>query len=72
MQPVDTIHEIKRWIKKYAADNDLMYVDYYAAMIDDNNGLRKELSEDGVHPNQKGYQIMNQLVRKTINSLSPK
>ena len=72
VQPVDTIHEINRWIKKYAADNDLMYVDYYAAMIDDNNGLRKELSEDGVHPNQKGYQIMNQLVRKTINSLSPK
>ena len=43
-----------------------MYVDYFTAMADESNGLKKELGSDGVHPNITGYLIMEPLVEKAI------
>jgi lysophospholipase L1-like esterase len=40
--------------------------DYFSAMADENTGLPKKLSEDGVHPNKAGYAIMAPLVEKAI------
>jgi lysophospholipase L1-like esterase len=35
-------------------------------MSDHRNGLKKEYSGDGVHPNLAGYKIMEPLVEKAI------
>ena len=35
-------------------------------MVDDRNGLPKELSGDGVHPNEAGYAIMAPLAEQAI------
>lgn len=35
-------------------------------MVNSELGLKKELGEDGVHPNQEGYAIMEPLVEKAI------
>jgi lysophospholipase L1-like esterase len=35
-------------------------------MADDKGFLKEELSEDGLHPNQKGYEIMAPLAEKAI------
>jgi lysophospholipase L1-like esterase len=35
-------------------------------MADERNGLKKEYSEDGVHPNKDGYDVMTPLVEKAI------
>ncbi|PIF46407.1 lysophospholipase L1-like esterase [Chryseobacterium sp. 52] len=42
-------------LKDTAAENSLHYIDFHAAIVDDKEIL---LSEDGVHPNEKGYGIM--------------
>ena len=44
----------------------LTYLDYYSAMIDNKGFLREELSEDGLHPNAKGYAIMAPLAEAAI------
>ena len=35
-------------------------------MADERNGLRVEYSDDGVHPNELGYNVMAPLVEKAI------
>lgn len=66
MEPALKVVNLNKWIKDYADDNSIVYVDYFSAMKNDKNGLPKELSEDGVHPNKTGYKIMSPLVEAGI------
>jgi lysophospholipase L1-like esterase len=60
------IKALNEWMKQYAAANKLIYLDYHSAMVDDKGFLREELSEDGLHPNAKGYEVMSPLAAKAI------
>jgi len=59
---------LNEWIKKYAADNHLVYLDYFSAMVDDKGMLKREISEDGLHPNAAGYAIMAPLAEQAIQA----
>ena len=65
-RPPEKIKALNEWMKTYAANNKLTYLDYYSAMIDEKGFLRDELSEDGLHPNAKGYEIMAPLAETAI------
>lgn len=65
-RPPDKIKALNDWMKSYAGKNKLIYLDYYSAMIDDKGFLRDELSNDGLHPNDKGYAIMAPLAEKAV------
>jgi len=65
-RPPEKIKALNEWMKAYAAKNKLTYLDYYSAMIDEKGFLRAELSEDGLHPNAKGYAIMTPLAEAAI------
>lgn len=65
-RPPEKIKALNEWIKKYAAANNLTYLDYYSAMVDDKGFLKDELSNDGLHPNEKGYQVMGPLAEAAI------
>ncbi len=65
-RPPEQIKAINEWMKKYATENKLTYLDYYSAMIDEKGFLKDELSEDGLHPNQKGYAVMAPLAEQAI------
>jgi lysophospholipase L1-like esterase len=65
-RPPEKIRALNEWMKAYAARNKLIYLDYYSAMIDDKGFLKEELSEDGLHPNAKGYAIMAPLAEAAI------
>jgi lysophospholipase L1-like esterase len=75
-QPIDMrikrqpekILELNAWIKKYAADHGEVYLDYFAATVDDQGLLQKDISEDGLHPNAKGYAIMSPLAEQAIQA----
>ena len=63
----EKIKELNEWIKKYCADNKLVYVDYYSHMLGDDGMLRTELAPaDGLHPNADGYKIMAPLAEAGI------
>ena len=62
----EKINALNAWMKTYAANHKLAYLDYYSAMIDDKGFLREDLSEDGLHPNAKGYAIMAPLAEAAI------
>jgi lysophospholipase L1-like esterase len=65
-RPPEKIKALNEWMKTYAANNKLTYLDYYSAMIDEKGFLRDELSDDGLHPNAKGYEIMAPLAESAI------
>ena len=67
-RPPEKILELNAWIKKYAAVNDHVYLNYFSAMVDEHGLLKKELSEDGLHPNAAGYAVMAPLAEKAIDS----
>ncbi len=66
LNPAEKIISLNKWIKDYANRNEIFYVDYFTPMADEQNGLKEEYSEDGVHPNEAGYKVMAPLVEKAI------
>jgi lysophospholipase L1-like esterase len=66
LEPAEKIVALNTWMKRYAADHDVVYLDYHAAMVDARGGLKQELSGDGVHPNDAGYHVMAPLAEQAI------
>jgi len=66
VKPVEKISEINTWLMEYAEENGHVYLNYYSEMADEKKGLKAEFSGDGVHPNKKGYLIMEPLVQNAI------
>jgi len=63
----EKILELNRWLKEYvAAHLECLYLDYFSAMVDDKGLLKRDLAEDGLHPNAAGYKIMVPLVESAI------
>jgi lysophospholipase L1-like esterase len=65
--PTEKVIQLNQMLKDYADKNNIVYLDYYSAMVDNEKGLPKNLSNDGVHPTLAGYKIMEPLVAKAIN-----
>lgn len=64
------IRSLNARVREYAKANKITYVDYFSAMVSaDGTQMRPELSEDGVHPNVKGYDIMEALILPVIKKL---
>jgi lysophospholipase L1-like esterase len=66
IQPIEKILGLNQWMKEYAATEGIGYLDYYSSMVNDQHGLKPELSGDGVHPNEVGYAIMASIVADAI------
>jgi lysophospholipase L1-like esterase len=67
----ERISEANELIEKYCAKSGATYLDYYSAMSDD-DALKKELTVDGVLPNEAGYAVMTLLAEKAIREASRK
>ena len=65
-EPIAKIKALNEFLQNYAVANNIVYVDYYSAMVDDRKGLKADYSNDGVHPNKTGYQVMASLADKAI------
>ena len=64
--PTASILAINEWIKSYAEEKGALYLDYHAAMVDERGWLKADLSDDGIHPNPKGYEVMAPLAARAI------
>ena len=67
LKPAEKIIELNKLIKSYASKSDIIYLDFFSAMVDERNGLMPEYSKDGVHPNEAGYNVMEPLTEKAID-----
>ena len=70
--PSAKIIELNQWINRYASEQKLSFVDYYALLVDKTGDIGQEFSIDGVHPNGKAYALMGAAVEKALTSPDPK
>jgi lysophospholipase L1-like esterase len=66
VKPATAINSLNKSIQSYALAKNILYTDYYSALVDFNLGLPLKYSSDGVHPNAAGYEIMAPLILKNI------
>lgn len=65
-RPPARILEVNTWLKDYCAKNRLVYLDYFSAMVGDKGLLKRDLADDGLHPNAAGFKIMAPLAESAI------
>ena len=71
LNPAPKIISINKELKAYAKQNNFIYLDYFTAMVDDNDGLKVPdytAADDLVHPNVAGYLVMEKLAEKAIET----
>jgi lysophospholipase L1-like esterase len=66
-RPTSRILELNTWLKDYCSKNEIVYLDYFSALVDDKGLLKKDLADDGLHPNDAGYRIMAPLAEAAIH-----
>jgi uncharacterized protein (TIGR02246 family) len=66
LEPAPKIIALNKWMKDYAARTGQVYLDYHTPMADARQGMRADLSNDGVHPTEAGYRVMAPLAEKAI------
>lgn len=61
------IRSLNARVKAWAEKNKVQYVDYFTSMLNaDGTGMRQDLTPETVHPNLKGYAIMEGLIEPAI------
>jgi lysophospholipase L1-like esterase len=66
-RPPEKILALNAWLKNYCASGtNCTYLDYFSALVDDKGLLKKELADDGLHPNAAGFKIMAPLAQAAI------
>lgn len=64
-RPPGKIIGMNAWLKSYAAQSGSIYLDYYSIFVD-GRAMKKELTVDGLIPNDAGYEKMAALAEKAI------
>jgi lysophospholipase L1-like esterase len=66
-RPPADILKLNAWLKDYAAKTQATIADYYSALLDEQGMLKAGFSDDGLHPNAKGYQLMAPVAQAAID-----
>jgi lysophospholipase L1-like esterase len=62
----EKILALNRWLTAHCAAIGDVYLDYFSAMVDDKGWLKRDLADDGLHPNVAGYKLMAPLAQTAI------
>ena len=65
LRPQGKIISLNGWIRDFAARSGAVYLNYYSALAEGRD-FRKELTDDGLLPNDAGYGVMAPLAEKAI------
>jgi acyl-CoA thioesterase I len=65
-RPPAQILELNAWIKSYSAEVRAVFADYYSALVDGKGMLKNGYSNDGLHPNDRGFALLAPLAEAAI------
>ncbi len=65
LRPQGKIIGLNGWIRTYAAQSGSVYLNYYSALANGRD-FKKDLTSDGLVPNDAGYRVMAPLAEKAI------
>jgi lysophospholipase L1-like esterase len=70
-RPPVFIKALNDWLQAFCTQHGYTYLDYYTAMLDTAGQLPADLSDDGLHPNAKGFRVMAPLASAAIAKTLP-
>ena len=65
--PPVQIRAINDWLKAFASQHKFSYVDFYGTVVDGQGFLMADASDDGLHPNAKGYRLMAPVLARALD-----
>ena len=66
----DKIEKLNARIRNYALKNSIAFVDYYSKMVSGKErALNPAYSNDGVHPTEAGYAVMEPMIKAAIDKV---
>lgn len=67
-RPPEKILVLNNWLRSYCVlpANGCIFLDYYRAMVDTKGMLKKDLADDGLHPNAAGFKVMAPMAEEAI------
>ena len=57
---------LNKSVARYCASSHIAFLDYHSALVGSNGQMKEGVSDDGVHPNEKGYALLKPLAEKAI------
>lgn len=69
-RPRDRILALNEWLKSHCRNSGDLYLDYFSAMVDEQGLMKKDLADDGLHPNAAGFKVMAPLAETAIQKVS--
>jgi lysophospholipase L1-like esterase len=65
-RPPSDILKLNGWLRKYASQTKAEIADYYSVLVDSKGMLKEGYSDDGLHPNDRGYLLMAPVAEAAI------
>ena len=62
----DDIQKINTSLNKYCKKNNYVYINMYDELIDDDNNLKLEYTNEGLHMSDKGYDVITRKLKKYV------
>lgn len=64
----EDIKYINEKMKEYCKNSNVTYIDVYSALQDEEGNLKLEYTEDGLHLNEYGYDVVTDLLRPYVEA----
>lgn len=66
-RPPVYIKALNEWLERYCGQRGYGYLNYFPALVDAKGQFDADLSDDGLHPNSKGYRLMAPLALQAVD-----
>lgn len=69
LQPADKVIALNTALQEYASKENILYLDLYSSVVDEQKGMKAIYANDGVHPTVDGYKVLEPLVEQAIKQV---
>jgi lysophospholipase L1-like esterase len=69
VKPIERIVELNDWLRQVAKERDAVFIDYFSVLTAEDRSLPPQYSNDGLHPNKAGYDVMRPLALAAIGKV---
>lgn len=66
LAPAKQVVTLNAWLRDLARSRGAVYADYHGALVNAEGGMNPDVAPDGIHPNAKGYRLMEPITRAAI------
>ncbi len=66
LTPARQVVALNTWLRDFARTRGAVYADYYKVLANSEGGINADFAPDGIHPNARGYALMEPIARAAI------